>query len=79
MTEKQLAEGQRLAGEIRKLQEFQTALHAPYLNFIKACDYEGDRETDKTINIDRDEELYQLIDVYIESRIKKLQQKFESI
>lgn len=79
MTEKQLAEGQRLADEIRELQEFQTALHAPYLNFIRACDYEGNREVNKTINIDRDDELYQLIDAYIGNRIKKLQQEFESI
>lgn len=76
MTEKQLAEGQRLAGEIRKLQEFQTALHAPYLNFIKACDYEGNRETNKTISIEKGGELYDLIDIYIESKIEKLQKEF---
>lgn len=79
MTEKQLTEGQRLAGEIRELQEFQNALHAPYLNFIRACDYEGSREVHKTINIDRNEELYHLIDDCIENKIKKLQQEFESI
>lgn len=76
MTEKQLVEGKSLADKIKKLQEFQTALHAPHLNFIRACNYEGNREMNKTISIEEGDELYDLIDTYIESKIEKLQKEF---
>lgn len=79
MTEKQLAEGQRLADKIKELQEFQAALHAPYLNFIRACSYEGNREINKTISIEKGDELYDLIDTHIERKIRKLQKGFELI
>ena len=79
MTVEQLNNGQRIMDKIKKLQEFQKALHAPYINFIRACDYPGDREADRIIIIDSDSELYKMIDCYIDTQIKKMQKEFDSI
>ena len=79
MTVEQLNNGQRIMDKIKELQKFQKALHAPYINFIRACDYQGDREANRTINIDSNSELYKMIDCYIDTQIKKMQEEFDSI
>ncbi len=75
MTEENLNLANRKMEQIKKMQDFIAAFRCPYVNIIKASDY----QTDKTIIINTNDELHNLILKHCESKLERLKEEFQKI
>lgn len=82
MTTEQLQAGRKTLDEITKFTDFKKAFNNPHGNSLRASAYSNENSLsrdDKVIFINNDDELYKLINDYLDEKIKKLRKEFEKI
>lgn len=82
MTVEQLQAGRKTLDQITELMDFKKAFNNSYTNTLRACVYSSEssiKEADKIISISNGEELHELINGYLDKKIKELRKEFEKI
>ena len=79
MTEEILDKAYEIQRNIKKYKSFLKALGSPFVNIIRANDFEGDREKSQIITLASEPELEKMITVYFADKIEDLEQEFENI
>lgn len=80
MTEENLSLANRKMEQIKEMQDFIKAFKSPYMNVIKAADFGiNNLECDKTIIINSQDELHNMILQHCEAKLEKLKKEFQKI
>lgn len=79
MTIEQLEKANKIHKELKEKQDFLKAFNSPYSNCIRAKDYDGNMDATKSLILENDENLSDLIRGYISDRITELEKRLEKL
>lgn len=80
MTKENLKLANEKMEQVKEMQDFIKAFKEPYMNIIKASDFGSNgSERNKSIIISSNDELYNLILNYCESKLEQLKEEFQKI
>lgn len=77
MNIEQLEQGNKLAEEIKRLEEFQRAFREPCMKSILAHSMNADKPF--YLSIKRDSKLYKIIDDYVSGKLVEIKNQFDEI
>lgn len=79
MTEETLDKAYEINRKIKRYKVFLKAFDSPYVNIIRANDFEGDRDKSQIITLSSEPELESMVIKYFTDKIESLEQEFETI
>lgn len=74
-----LKQGRAILDKIIEMKNFKKAFNSPYMCSIIAHNWVGNEECPKSISVNREDELYGIINDYLGRKIKELEDKFEAL
>lgn len=79
MTVEQLEKANQINKEMKEKKEFLKAFNSPFVNAIRACDYDGHRDNSQVLCLENDKNLSDFIRGYISDQIAELEKQLEDI
>ena len=79
MTEETLDKAYEINRSIKKYKAFLKAFDSPFVNIIRANDFEGDTEKSQIITLSSEPELESMVIKYFADKIESLEREFEGI
>lgn len=79
MTEEKLKKALEIEQKISTYKKFLKAFDSPYVNVIRANDYDGDREKSQIILLCSEPELESTIIKYFADKVEQLEKEFEEL
>ena len=79
MTEEVLDKAYEINRNIKKYKAFLKAFDSPFVNIIRANDFEGDREKSQIITLSSEPELESMVIKYFADKIESLEREFENV
>ena len=78
MTEETLDKAYEINRSIKKYKSFLKAFDSPYVNIIKANNYEGNKDKSQIIMLSSEPELESMVIRYFADKIESLEREFEA-
>lgn len=79
MTSELLQKANNINATVKELESFKKAFNNEFINFIKAVNFEGNKQCDKHMSIEKGGEIHNLINNYINRELEKLKTEFNNL